>query len=71
MKSKEEPSLGSTRGNPSSSEETTGSLSRPGLTAAALIEKPALSLNAEFLMEAVGDASSTEPAFLMLLTLRT
>jgi hypothetical protein len=68
---KEEPSIGLVRGNPFSLEETTGSLSRPGRTAAALIEKPALSLNAEFLMEAVGDASSTEPAFLMLLTLRT
>ena len=33
MKSKEEPSLSSTRGNPSSSEETTGSLSRPGRSA--------------------------------------
>ena len=43
MKSKEEPSLGSTRGNLSSLEETTGSLSRPGRTAAAPSEKPALS----------------------------
>ena len=50
---KEEPSMGSVRGNPSSSEETTGSLSRPGRTATALIEKPALSLLSEFLMEAV------------------
>ena len=45
MKNKEEPSTGSTRGNPSSSEETTGSLSRPGRTAAASIEKPALSFS--------------------------
>ena len=30
MKNKEESSHGSTRGNPSSSEETTGSLSQPG-----------------------------------------
>ena len=64
MKNKDKPSSDSKRGS-------YGSLSRPGRTAAALIEKPALSLNAEFLMEAVGDASSTEPAFLMLLTLRT
>lgn len=42
MKNKEEPSIGSTRGSPSSSEETAGSLSRPGWTASASIEKPAL-----------------------------
>ncbi len=68
---KEEPSIGSVRENPSSLEETTGSLSRPGRTALALIEKPALSLIPEFLMEAVVDASNTEPAILMLLGTRT
>ncbi len=68
---KEEPSIGLVRGNPSSLEETTGSLSRPRCTAAALIEKPALSLIPEFLMEAVVAASNTEPAFLKLLALRT
>jgi len=68
---KEEPSIGLVRGNPSSLEETTGSLSRPGRTATALIEKPALSLMPEFLMEAVVDASNTEPAFPTLLALRT
>ena len=68
---KEEPSIGSMRGNPSSLEETTGSLSRPGLTVAALIEKPALSLIFESLREAVVDASNTEPAVLTLLGART
>jgi len=64
---KEEPSIYSVRGNPSSLEETTGSLSRPGRTAAAQIEKPALSSIFEFLIEAGVDASNTEPALLMLL----
>jgi hypothetical protein len=68
---KEEPSIGSVRGNPSSLEETTGSLSRPGRTAAAPIEKPALSLILEFLKAAVVDVSNTEPALLMLLGIRT
>ena len=68
---KEEPSISSMRGNPSSLEENTGSLSRPGRTAAAQIEKPALSLILEFLMEAVVGESNTEPAFLMLLGLGT
>jgi hypothetical protein len=45
---KEEPLIGSVRGNPSSPEETIGSLSRPGRTALARIEKPALSLNRSF-----------------------
>ena len=59
MKNKEEPSLGSSRGNHSSPvssdahDETTGSLSRPGLTATASSEKPALSLFPETMMEAV------------------
>jgi hypothetical protein len=64
---KEEPSIGSVRGNPSSLEETTGPLSRPGRTATAQIEKPALSQLFEFPIEAVVDASNIEPAFLMLL----
>ena len=52
MKNKEEPSANSSRGNPwvqvdlyfpdDQSTETTGSLSRPGLTAEARAEKPAL-----------------------------
>ncbi len=64
---KEEPLIISVRGNPSSYEETTGSLSRPGRTALALIEKPALSLILESLREAAVDESNTEPAFLTLL----
>ena len=64
---KEEPSICSVRGNPSSLEENTDSLSRPERTAAAQIEKPALSLIFEFLMKAVVDASNTEPALLILL----
>ena len=68
---KEEPLIISVRGNPSSYEETTGSLSRPGRTAPALIEKPALSLILEFLMEAAVDESNTEPAALTLLWTRT
>jgi len=63
MKSKEEPSIGSVRGNPSSPEETTGSLSRPGRTAAAPIEQPALSLFPEDLMEAVVDPDNMERAW--------
>lgn len=63
MKSKEEPSLDSMRGNPSSPEETTGSLSRPGPTAAAPSEKPALSLFPESLMEAVVDPDNMERAW--------
>ena len=64
---KEEPLIISVRGNPSSYEETTGSSSRPGRTALALIEKPALSLILESLMEAAVDESNTEPALLTLL----
>ena len=63
MKSKEEPSLASMRGNPSSPEETTGSLSRPGPTAAAPSEKPALSLFPESLIEAVVDPDNMERAW--------
>jgi hypothetical protein len=71
MKSKEEPSIGSRRGNPSSPQETTGSLSRPGRTAAASIEKPALSRLFEFQMEAVVDEPNTEPAHRTLLWIPT
>ena len=73
MKNKEEPSLGSMRGNPSSPvsryrpedarEETTGSLSRSGRTAAASSEKPALSLFPETLMEAAVDPTNMERAW--------
>ncbi len=63
---KEEPSVSSVRGNPSSLEEPAGSLSRPGRTAAALIEQPALSPIFEFLIIAVVDASNTEPALMKL-----
>lgn len=73
MKNKEEPSLGSRRGNPSSPvfryhpegarKETTGSLSRPGRTAAASSEKPALSLFPESLMEAVVDPDNMQRAW--------
>jgi RNA-directed DNA polymerase len=63
MKSKEEPSIGSTRGNPSSPEETTGSFSRPGRTESASIEKPALSLFPESLMEAVVDPDNMRRAW--------
>jgi hypothetical protein len=68
---KEEPSIISVRGNPSSYEETTGSLSRPGRTALARIEKPALSLLSESLKEAVVGVSNSEPALLALLVPRT
>ena len=64
---KEEPSICSVRGNPSGLEGNTRLLSRAGRTAAAQIEKPALSLIFEFLMKAVVDASNTEPALLILL----
>ncbi len=77
MKSKDEPSLASRRGNPSlpaprhipasPREETLGSLSRPGRTAAASSEKPALSLLPEFLTSAVVGASSPETVVLTLL----
>ena len=68
---KEAPLINSVRGNPSSLEETTGSLSRSGRTAVAQIEQPALGLIPEFLREAVADVSSTEPALLMLLWTQT
>ena len=63
MKNKEEPSTDSLRGNPSSSEETAGSLSRPGSTAAAQAEQPALSLFPETLMEAAVDSTNIERAW--------
>ena len=67
---KEEPLINLVRGNRSYL-KSTGSLSRPGRTALARIEKPALSLNREFLTEPVVDASNIEPALLMLLETRT
>ena len=63
MKYKEESSANSLRGNPSSTEETTGSLSRPGSTVTARVEQPALSLFPETLMEAVVDADNLETAW--------
>ena len=73
MKNKEEPSANSLRGNPSSptgqhlpaggSGETTSSLSRPGSTAAARVEQPALSLFPETLMEAVVNSANMEAAW--------
>ena len=68
---KEEPLIISVRGNPSSYEETPGSLSRPGCTALARIEKPALSLLSESLIEAVVGVSNSEPALLTPLVPRT
>ena len=68
---KEEPSINSVRGDPSSCEETTGSLSRPGRTALPRIEKPALSLLSESLIEAVVGVSNSEPALLTPLVTRT
>lgn len=63
MKNKEEPSAGSPRENPSPQGETTGSLSRPGRTATAPAEKPALSLFPESMMEAVVDDANIETAW--------
>ena len=70
MKSKEEPSLTSLRGDPSAPasrqnpaclrDETTGPLSRPGRTAAAASVTPALSLFLEFMRAAGVGASSPE-----------
>lgn len=56
MKYKEEPSTDSTRGS-------YGSLSRPGRTAAASAEQPALSLFPESLMEAVVDPANMQRAW--------
>ena len=63
MKNKEESSTNSRRGNPSATEETAGSLSRPGPTAAAQVEQSALSLFPETLMEAMVDAANMEAAW--------
>ncbi len=63
MKNKEEPSANSLRGNHSSTEETTGSLSRPGSTVTAQVEQPALSLFPVSLMEAVVDTANMETAW--------
>lgn len=74
MKNKEEPSIDLTRGNPSTpasrqlsrqpqSVETTGSIVRQDGAAPASIEKPALSLFSESLMEAVVDEANVEQAW--------
>ena len=73
MKNKEEPSAHSMRGNPSvqvdlhfaddAGTETTGSLSRPGSTATARAEKPALSDSTESLMELIVDDANIEAAW--------
>ena len=73
MKNKEESSIDSLRGNISApadrhvaarlSDETTSSLSRPGPTATAQIEQPALSLFPESLMEAVVNSANMEAAW--------
>ncbi|MFT5524593.1 MAG: RNA-directed DNA polymerase [Pirellulaceae bacterium] len=63
MKNKEESSINSLRGNPSSTEETAGSLSRTGSTVAAEVEQPALSLFPEILMVAVVDTTNLETAW--------
>ena len=64
---KEEPSVNSSRGSPASTEATTGSLSRPGLTATARTEQPALSRFFESSMVAVVDAPNADPVCQMLL----
>lgn len=63
MKHKEESSVDLSRGSPSSPEETTGSVSRPGRTVTASAEQPALSLFSESLMEAVVDDANIELAW--------
>ena len=69
MKDKEEPSAGSPRGNPATptsfdlGEATTGSLPRPGSTATAPAEKPALSDSPESLMELIVDEANIETAW--------
>jgi hypothetical protein len=63
MKSKEDSSINSLRGNRSSAEETTGSLSRTGTTVAAQVEQPALSLFPETLLEAVVDTTNLDTAW--------
>ena len=63
MKNKEESSANSLRGNHSSIEESTGSLSRPGSTVTARAEQPALSMFPMSLMEAVVDEANIETAW--------
>jgi len=73
MKYREEPSACSPRENPSvqvdlyfpddAGTETTGSLSRPGPTAAAHAEQPALSDSTESLMEVIVDEANIEAAW--------
>ena len=64
---KEEPSVNSSRGNPASMEANTGSLSRPGLTATARTEQPALSRFFGSSMVAVVDAPNADAACQKLL----
>jgi len=69
MKNKEEPSAGLSRGNPATptsfdfGEATPGSLSRPGSTATAPAEKPALSDSPESLMELIVSDANIETAW--------
>ncbi len=58
MKNKEEPSVDSTRGS-------YGSLSRPGRTAVASAEQPALSLFPESRMHPVINDANIEPACIL------
>ena len=72
MKSKEEPSVNSSRGNPSEQvdlyrsggvgSETTGSLSRPGRTVTARTEQPALSRISELSMAVAVDDPNADAA---------
>ena len=69
MKNEEEPLTDSLRGNPSAyrpaagSVETTGSLPRPGRTAAAPDKQPSSSLFPEMMMEAVVDSANMRRAW--------
>jgi len=77
MKSKEEPLVNSSRGNPSEQvepyrsggvgPETIGSLSRPGRTVTARTEQPAWSRLFGFPTVAVVDASNIDAAYRTLL----
>jgi hypothetical protein len=78
---KEEPSVSSSRGDPSEkvdlyrsggpNSETTGSLSRPGRTVTARTEQPALSRLFEFSTAAVVDDTNTDAARPTLLGIST
>lgn len=69
MKNEEEPLTDSPRGNPSTrwsvadNVETTGSLPRPGRTAAAPDKKPSSSLSPEMMMEAIVDSANMQRAW--------